>query len=178
MPSSISHALAGLAVGAWSRPSAPSRRVLVFAAVCAAMPDIDVLSWAFHTPNSSFWSHRAFTHSLVFAMMAGACATWIGFRGAAWEGRRLRIAAVLALATATHGLLDACTSYASGVELFAPFTKHRYRFPIPPFGTPMHTVAGQLAQELCFVTVPLLALLALAWWRRRRAMRTATERSG
>ena len=173
MPSSISHALAGLTVGAWSRPSAPSRRVYVFAAVCAAVPDLDVISWAFHTPNSSLWSHRAFTHSLLFAVIAGAGATWIGFRGVAWEGRRMRIGVVLALATATHGLLDACTSYSFGVELFAPFTKHRYRFPIPPFGTPMRTVAGQLAQELCFVILPLLALLALEWWRRRRAVRVA-----
>lgn len=142
------------------------------------MPDLDVISWAFHTPNTSLWSHRAFTHSLVFAGLAGACAAWIGFRGAAWDGRRWRIGVTLALATATHGLLDACTSYASGVELFAPFTKHRYRFPIPPFGTRMHTVAGQLAQELCFVILPLLALLALERWRRRREARSAAAVSG
>jgi len=174
VPSSVSHALAGLAVGAWSAPRAPSRRVYVFAAVCAAMPDLDVISWAFHTPNSSLWSHRAFTHSLLFAVIAGACMTWIGFRGAVWQGRRVRIGVVLALATPTHGLLDACTSYSSGVEFLAPFTKHRYRFPIPPFGTPVHSLVPAIAQELCFVVLPLLALLFLAWWRRRGILNDAS----
>jgi inner membrane protein len=147
--------------------------VYVAAAICAAMPDLDVISWPFHTPNSSLWSHRAFTHSLLFAVIAGAAAVWIGFRGAQWDGRRVRLWVVLALATATHGLLDACTSYSFGVELLAPFTKHRYRFPIPPFGTPVHRLVPAIAQEFCFVMLPLSALLLLAWWRRRRAARAA-----
>jgi len=82
----------------------------------------------------------------------------------------MKAATVLVLATATHGLLDALTTYAAtGPALWAPFTNARFRFSWQPLtGTGgLHTDFGR---EVLYVWVPALVLvLAIEWWRRRRS---------
>jgi inner membrane protein len=45
---------------------------------------------------------------------------------------RFGIALCIAVATASHGILDAFTNGGLGVAFFAPFDKTRYFFPVTP----------------------------------------------
>ncbi len=125
------------------------------AAACAALPDIDFFGRPF--------AHRALTHSLVFALIVAAVATFIFFRGAVGTRQRARIAVVLGLALLSHSCLDAMSTYSVGVGFLAPFSQQRYRFAWTPLGDPTGDLAGQLMQEALVVLLPavLLGWLAL-----------------
>lgn len=158
MPTPISHAAVGFAIGAWTRGQAPARRVCVVAAACAALPDSDAIGWVLGVPDSSLFAHRAITHSLVFAVAAAALATIEFFQGDEWRQTRTRIALLLGLALLSHACLDALSTYSLGVEFFAPFSQQRFRFPWTPLGDPTGTLVGQLAQEGAVVLLPALVI--------------------
>ena len=165
MPTPISHFAVGFAVAAWTQQDAPTRRVCVAAAVCGALPDIDVLGSALHVAQTSLFSHRALTHSLTFALMAAVAVTRVFFRGDEWGGAqgRTRIGFILALALLSHACLDALSTYSSGVEFLAPFSQERFRFAWTPLGDPHWGIGAQLAQEAALVLLPavLVAWLGL-----------------
>ena len=52
MPTPVSHAAVGFAVAAWA-PGAPTRRLCLVAAACAALPDIDAIGWPLHVAGVS-----------------------------------------------------------------------------------------------------------------------------
>lgn len=85
--------------------------------------DLDVLIRSASDPLLAIEYHRHFTHSLAFIPLGGAlCALpWLAFSSgrAKWA---LVVCATM-LAYATHGLLDACTTY--GTLLFWPFSDQR-----------------------------------------------------
>ena len=99
-------------------------------AVCAALPDLDVIAFRFGVPYASMLGHRGISHSLCFAAALAAVLVATGFRGGSASGRRAF--AYLVLATASHGLLDAMTDGGLGPALLAPFTGARYFFPFRP----------------------------------------------
>lgn len=167
MPTPISHAAVGYALGAWTQRGVPTRRVCIVAAVCAALPDIDALGWPLHTANTSLFAHRAITHSLVFALAATFVATAVFFRGNQWRLGRGRIAAILGVALLSHACLDALSTYSLGVEFFAPFSQQRLRFVWTPLGVADGSLAGQLVQEAIVVLLPALLLV---WLGRRPAL--------
>lgn len=158
MPTPITHFAVGFAVAAWAQEGVPTRRVCLAAAVCAALPDIDVLASALHPTNASFLSHRAITHSLVFALVAAVIATSAAFRAGEWAGKRLRIGLVLALALLSHSCLDALSTYSAGVEFLAPFSQQRFRFAWTPLGNPAWSIGGQLLQDAVVVLLPAVLL--------------------
>ncbi|HEV8305426.1 MAG TPA: metal-dependent hydrolase [Gemmatimonadales bacterium] len=159
MPTPISHAAVGFAIAAWTQPGMATRRVCIVAAACAALPDIDVIGWPLHIPQTSLFGHRAITHSLAFALVAAVLAAIVFFRGDQWTRGRARIALILGLALVSHACLDALSTYSVGVEFFAPFSQQRFRFPWTPLGAP-HGVVGQIVQE---PSVVLLPALVAAW---------------
>jgi membrane-bound metal-dependent hydrolase YbcI (DUF457 family) len=132
--------------------------VCIVAAACAALPDIDVLGWPLHVAEGSAFAHRAITHSLAFAVAGAAAATMVCFRGRQWADGRFRIALVLGLALLSHACLDALSTYSAGVEFFAPFSQHRFRFPWTPLGNPAGGLAGQLVQDAVFVLLPAVLI--------------------
>ena len=153
MPTPISHATVGYALGIWAQRGAPMRRVCVAAAVCAALPDIDLLF-------APFIEHRAITHSLTFAVVIALFAPGIVLPGIKWrEG--WRIAAVLGLAILSHSFLDALSQYSYGIEFVAPFSDQRYRFLWTPLGDPAGRLSRQLLQEILVVLLPALLLVWL-----------------
>jgi len=161
MPTPISHAAVGFAIAAWTQQRPPTRRVCVAAPACAALPDIDFFGWPF--------AHRAFTHSLAFALVGAAVATLAFFRGPQWAQQRARIALILGLALLSHACLDALSTYSFGVEFFAPFSQQRYRFLWTPLGDPSGGLAGQLVQEALVVLLPAILLGWLGFKVRGRA---------
>lgn len=162
MPTPISHAAVGLAIGAWTAPAPPTTRVCALAAACAALPDIDVL-WSSGLPDSSPWAHRALTHSLAFAFVATILITSVVFRH-----DRARLGVTLGLALLSHGCLDALSTYSLGIAFFAPFSEQRLRFPWTPLGRPQGMVVNQLVVESLLVFLPALLIAWLGWRRRSR----------
>ncbi len=104
-------------------------RFWLLAAGCAVLPDADVLAFGFGVPYGSMFGHRGITHSLAFALLLGSAVAALFFRGAA---NRRALALFFALATASHGALDALTNGGLGVAFFAPFGAGRYFFPFRP----------------------------------------------
>ena len=109
--------MAAVCVAAAVAPRATPRRFCWFVAVAAVLPDLDALFRPFGGPDVAFLGgHRAFTHSLLFAAVLGL----IIAAGAGPIGRGIAGAAQLwlaaSLAIATHGMLDACTTYGEGLS--------------------------------------------------------------
>ena len=88
-------------------------------------PDLDILIRSESDPLLFLEFHRQFTHSLIFIPFGGfICAVFLFFL----ISKRFNICfkdtwIYSTLGYATHGLLDACTSY--GTLLFWPFTQAR-----------------------------------------------------
>ena len=152
MPTPISHAAVGFAIGAWAQRGPPTTRVCVAAAACAALPDIDVLWSPLPLADTSLFAHRAITHSLAFALVAAVVVTAVWFR------RERRTGFVLLLALLSHSCLDALSTYSLGVAFFEPFSAHRFRFPWTPLGRPNGAVASQLILESLVVMAPAVLL--------------------
>jgi membrane-bound metal-dependent hydrolase YbcI (DUF457 family) len=94
----------------------------VVGAVLGVCPDADyllsrlrVLGWGWH---------HGFTHSVAFAAIVGAIASWgLGLRG--WRGALACVLPVL-----SHPLLDYLVTGSRGVALWCPVTDRRYRLGI------------------------------------------------
>lgn len=161
MPTPISHAAVGYALGAWLPHDTPpsATRVCITAAACAALPDIDVLG---------FVPHRSITHSLAFAVVAGVLAAVLVFRDQSARTRR-QLMLICVIALLSHSLLDGLTTYSMGVEYLAPFSQVRYRFLWTPLGRPDGELLNELVLEALVVFLPAAVLAWLGVRRRRRA---------
>jgi inner membrane protein len=164
VPTPISHAAVGFAIGAWTQRAPPITRVCVAAAACAALPDIDVLWSPLQLADASPFAHRAITHSLAFALVAAVVVSTVLFR------RERRTAFVLLLALLSHSCLDALSTYSLGVGFLVPFSEQRFRFPWTPLGRPNGTVASQLIEESLDILAPavLIGWLGLRIRNRQR----------
>jgi inner membrane protein len=173
MPYPVSHAAAGVAVALVLSPVPPTRRLLVTCAVLGVIPDLDIVAVLLGASNKGLLGHRGFTHSLSFAALSGVVATLLIFRGAPWAPYRFRIWLVSTLAMATHGALDALTSYGYGVAFFSPWSMQRYRLPWQPL-TGQHWPWGAFWNEIVWVFLPSLVVIGLALWIRRRNTRASS----
>ena len=178
MPSAFSHAFVGAALGTLFRRPGPPARFWLAGAICAAVPDLDVIGtlWL-GIPWRSMLGHRGISHSLAFAVVVGAAVTLAAFRAPDWRGRRLRVWLYLSLATASHGLLDAMNDAVTGVAFFAPFDATRYflpwrPIPVSPFAFRFFSARGSVVfqAELLMIWLPAAVMATLAWvWRARQA---------
>src|SRR5215831_4625557 len=120
MPSVFSHAIAAVAVGgvAVGRPSRPALWGL--GAICAVVPDLDVISFHVGLPYDHVLGHRGFSHSLLFAAGLASIMTVLVRRTLMASPSGARLWAFFFLTTASHGVLDALTNGGLGVEFFGP----------------------------------------------------------
>ena len=125
MPLPLAHALVGgsIAVATWpERTPAGLRRALVAGALLGVCPDADYLLGRLHVMGWGW--HHAFTHSVAFAVIAGAIVSRaLGLRG--W-----RAALACVLPVLSHPLLDYLVTESHGVELWWPVTGRRYKLGI------------------------------------------------
>ena len=171
MPTIFSHAVAGAAVAAVLAPAQARKPIMVAAAICAMLPDADAIGFRFGVAYGSEWGHRGMTHSLLFAIVVGAVAALIVAR----PPSRLRAFLSLAVATASHPILDMFTSGGMGVALLAPFDDTRFFFPwrpirVSPIGIRQLLTARfarVLVSEFVWVWLPSIAIGAL--WLNRKA---------
>ncbi|NQZ95630.1 MAG: metal-dependent hydrolase [Myxococcales bacterium] len=154
----VSQGVVGAAVAqAFARP----RQVAVaglLGALAGMAPDLDVLIRSSVDPLLFLEFHRQFTHSLVFIPIGAALGAAVLFP--LMRRRCLAREAYLycLLGFATHGLLDACTSY--GTQLYWPFSNDRVAWSNISIVDPLFTL-------------PVLVLVLLAARRGRVALARA-----
>jgi inner membrane protein len=172
VPTIITHGLVGAAIAAAGQPRPISGRLCAAAAVCAALPDVDVVTFAMNVSYGNLTGHRGLSHSLVAAAALATVVT-VGTRGAgvSWG----RAWTLLFLATASHGVLDMCTDGGRGVAILSPWDTTRYFFPwrpiaVSPIGGRFFSPRGLavLASEMRWVWSPTATALAVAWLIRGR----------
>ncbi|GAB2872602.1 metal-dependent hydrolase [Hymenobacter ruber] len=169
MASAFGHAALGATLGKLLLPDRRHWPYWVAAALCAALPDVDSVGYRLGVPYDSLWGHRGLTHSLLAAAVVAAIGTLLG-RLARSSNRPAagRLALLLFLATASHGLLDALTTGGLGVAFFSPWHLERYFFPFRPIKVSPLSIRGffgakglrVLASEALWVGLPCLLLLA------------------
>jgi inner membrane protein len=179
MPTVFSHAVLGLAIAAAAPPLAPRTRLALAAAVCAVIPDLDVVTIWMGVRWGHVLGHRGLSHSLLFAAVLAALVVALAFRGRARGRGYLRLWLVIFVATASHGVLDAMTDGGPGVAFLAPWDRTRYflpwrPLPVSPIGIARFFSTRGLdimRAEVVLIWIPtaavLLAVLAVRWRRRR-----------
>jgi inner membrane protein len=167
MPTIMSHAIAGAALAQLLAPARVRKPLTVASIFCAMLPDGDVLGFAAGIAYGDMLGHRGFTHSILFASLAGTA-------GGKWFAG-VRAGVCLGVATLSHGLLDATTDGGRGVGFLIPFSAERYFFPwtpveVSPIGLGFFSARGLhvFASELLWIWIPSLVLLSYAFWRNRR----------
>ncbi len=100
-------------------------KAILLGGLAGMAPDLDVLIRSGNDPLLALEFHRHFTHSLFFIPFGGLiCATFFYFLVAKrWQLTFRQIFIWCTLGYATHGLLDAFTSY--GTQLLWPFSNLR-----------------------------------------------------
>lgn len=112
-------------------------RTWLYGALGGMAADLDVLIRSSSDPMVAIVHHRHFTHSLAFVPIGGfLCALpWLLSRR--HRERRWLIFAATTIGYATHGLLDAFTSY--GTQLWWPFSSERVAWNFVAIVDPIYT---------------------------------------
>ena len=175
MPSIPTHLMVAAALGQGAGQRLRGDwRFWTSAAVCSALPDLDVIGFDFGVKYGDLWGHRGMTHSILFAAVMGiAAAVFLGGSRPDRVGQTV----LLFLIACSHGVLDAMTDGGLGVAFFSPFDTTRYFFPWRPiFVSPLRasrffTQRGLriVLNELVVVWVPMILIgLALYAFQRRK----------
>lgn len=182
MPTIFSHAILSTALGAAYATEPMPKRFWFLAAMCSVLPDFDVLAFNLGIPYRSVWGHRGFTHSLLFAVLAGCVIAWTAFRqeeSVTMKRSRTSLAIFFSVATISHLALDSLTNGGLGVAALWPFENARYFAPwrpirVSPIGADFFSAYGMqvLANEIVWIWLPALALVA-ATKLFQRTVRTA-----
>jgi inner membrane protein len=176
MPTVFTHAVAALGLGALFYRREVPKGIWALGAVCATLPDLDVIAFPLGIPYEHMLGHRGLSHAPLCAAALAAVLVGIFFRhGVKGMGPGV-LWLYLFAATASHGLLDAFTDGGLGVAFLAPFSDERFFFPFQPIAvSPIglrRFLSGRglevLRSEIVWVWVPsiLLAGAALGWRRR------------
>ena len=69
MASAFGHAVASLAIGQVGITAKTSWRLMAAGVLLSILPDADSIGFFMGVPYHSFWGHRGFSHSIVFALL-------------------------------------------------------------------------------------------------------------
>lgn len=112
--------------------------ISILGALGGMAPDLDVFISSKKDPLLFLEYHRQFTHALVFIPIGGLVVSLLLYF---WSRKHLSFKQTYFFTTigyATHGLLDACTTY--GTLLFWPFSNYRVAWNSVSVIDPMFTV--------------------------------------
>ncbi len=146
------------------------RRCLWYSMLFSALPDADVLGFAFGIAYGDLLGHRGLTHSLLFALVFAALMVLVLFYGKRYRMRdRLIAFMLLFFSIASHGALDAMTNGGLGIAFFSPFDETRYFFDFRPLEVSPIGIrrflsargASIMLNEMFYVWLPLLMLLGV-----------------
>lgn len=172
MPTIFSHAIFSTALGAVYATEPMPKRFWFLAAVCSVLPDFDVLAFNLGIPYRSVWGHRGFTHSFLFAVLAGCVIAWTAFQReelAAMKRSRISLAIFFSVAMMSHLALDSLTNGGLGVAALWPLENTRFFAPwrpirVSPIGADFFSAYGMqvLMNEVLWIWLPALAFVAVA----------------
>ena len=184
----VSQGVVGAAFAQTAARRAQLATVAWYGALGGMAPDLDVLFQSPTDPLLFLEFHRQFTHSLVFIPF-GALLVFLVLRAIA-----ARVSLLQGLTTArgylaclmgyaTHGLLDACTSY--GTQLLWPFSDARIAWDTMSIVDPLFTlpllvfvIAASRSKRQWLVwcaSAWMLGFFVLGWWQHQRAMGAAEQ---
>jgi len=156
------------ALGASVPQAISTRKHLVaatlFGAVSGMVPDLDSLIRSSTDPMVYLQYHRQFTHSLIFIPVGSLICALVFYFALArrWQISFKRTYLFCLLGYATHGLLDACTSY--GTQLLWPFSDERFAWNTISIIDPLFTLPLlALVITSLIKKNPRFAQLALGW---------------
>jgi inner membrane protein len=164
MPTVMTHAVVAAGLGTlYTSRRMPATFWLTTVGLAMA-PDLDVWAFRLGIAYEAPLGHRGFTHSLLFALLAGCTAALL--TRPRIGGRLPDLCGFFFLVTASHGLLDAFTNGGKGVGFFIPFDDRRYFFPwtpirVSPIGLYFFSEAGLrvLCSEALWVWLPTAAVV-------------------
>ncbi len=176
MPTVFSHAIFAVITGKAGLKKSVTFWIWILTAVCAMIPDADVISFSFGVPYGSMFGHRGFTHSIIFAVLFGAFIAFIVDRFLDTQISLAKLFLFFSLAVFSHPFLDMLTDGGLGVALFAPFSDARFFFPfrpieVSPIGLRFFSGRGLsvILSEIIFVWFPAVLILLIATvWRKFR----------
>ncbi len=160
----LSQGVLGAAAPQSVAPPKQARIAALFGFLAGMAPDLDVVIRSATDPLLFLEYHRQFTHALVFIPVGGLlCGLLLHQLLGKRRGLSLRRSVFYCtLGYATHGLLDACTTY--GTQLFWPFSDVRFAWNAVSVIDPLFTVPILLL--ILFSAkqrYAVLARIALAW---------------
>ena len=176
MASAFAHATVAATAARLFPTTVQPRRLIVLGILCALLPDLDIVAFAFGIPYDHPFGHRGFTHSLFFAVLLAAVITRVFYPAVeSFSKQAFFLTAYFFVSTASHGVLDALTNGGLGVAFFAPFDSTRMFLPWRPIQVSPIGIAAffsrwglrVLGSESLWVGVPCLSLLAVARLVRR-----------
>lgn len=180
MPTVFSHAIFAVILGS----AGLGRRVTYWfwflVAVCAIIPDADVVSYSLGAKRGGMFAHRGFTHSVVFAFLFGGFIAFLAHKFLQTGISFTKLVIFFSLATLSHPLLDMLTDGGPGVALFAPFSSERFFFPwrpieVSPIGLRFFSNRGLdvILSEIIWLWLPafgffVLMIIGRRFWKERR----------
>ena len=168
MASIFGHALTAIAIGNSFSKTITNWKFWLLGMGCAMFPDADVIGFSFGVKYNSFWGHRGFSHSLIFALLFAILITFIFYKKHISSKKGALLILFFFLCTASHGVLDALTTGGKGVAFFSPFDDTRYFFPwrpikVSPIGVErFFSGMGKrvLKNELIWIALPSLLYIS------------------
>ncbi len=175
MASAFGHAFTAIALGTGFSKTVRSWKFWLLGIFCSIFPDADVIGFKFNIAYESFWGHRGFSHSLLFALLFGALITLIFYRKRFLSKQGILLTFYFFLCTASHGVLDALTSGGHGIAFFSPFDNTRYFFPWRPIQVSPIGVENFFSEwgkrvimsELVWIGIPGTLLIMFNFIRRK-----------
>ena len=111
---------------------------LIIGALAGMAPDLDIFISSTRDPLLFLEFHRQFTHSLIFIPFGALLCALVFYPIARKKLSFKQVYLFSFLGYATHGLLDACTSY--GTQLFWPFSNQRVAWNVVSIIDPLFTL--------------------------------------
>ena len=153
---------------AFAQSSRTETRHVIAAGACGFLagmaPDLDALIRSGEDPLIFLEYHRHFTHSLAFIPVGGLISALClyGLAARRWQLTFWQVFLFCTLGYATHGLLDAATSY--GTSLLWPFSQARMSWSLVSIVDPLFTLPLIAGVVLALVERrPMFARLGLLW---------------
>lgn len=169
MASVFGHAISAIAFGASFKKSLLNWKFWTLGIICSILPDADAIGHKLGVPYDSFWGHRGFSHSLLFALIVGILITFIFYRKYHTKLFRSALVAYFTICTASHDVLDAMTNGGLGVAFFSPWDTTRYFLPwrpiaVSPIG--IRSFFGEwglqvLMSEAVWISIPCLIIVLI-----------------
>lgn len=176
MASAFAHAISAVAIGKGFTTKGLDRRFWLLGIVCAIIPDADVVGFFYGIEYESFWGHRGFTHSFVFAALLAGAVLLLFYRNETYSRLKwIGLWLYFFLTTASHAVLDAMTSGGRGVAFFSPFDNERYFLPFRPIKVSPIGIEKFFSEwgmkvvlsELLWVFLPCMVFIMAMYWLKK-----------